>query len=420
MSAENPMLRNALANFDRASTFLKGQVDQDILRKIREPKERIELRLGPQLDDGKVHLFKAFIVRHDDALGPSKGGIRMTSTVTLDDVTALAMEMTWKCALIGVPFGGGKSGIVADARTLSPYNKETIIRSYARNGHHHISPLRYVPAPDMGTNERDMGYIKDAISYSEGNATTQGCYVTGKPIILGGIPGRKEATGRGVVEIALKAMQELDLKPKNTTAVVQGFGNVGAMSAQFLVENGVKLVGVADLDGAIYSANGIDLARLQKHVEKTGTVGGFDGAEKIDGQRLVELPCDVLVPAAAASQITASNAANVKAKLVVEGANSPTTPEADDILESRGITVVPDILANAGGVFVSYLEYTQETQQEQMTATEVNARLGQRMADRYEQVRAAAGEIKGSLRDAAMFLAVRNVCNAVVARGRLP
>lgn len=416
----NPLLNNALANFDRAATMLEGIVPGEMLEAIRGPKERIELRLGPQLQDGKVRLLKAFVVRHSDALGPSKGGIRMTASVDLDEVSGLAMEMTWKCALIGVPFGGGKSGIVADARRLSALDKETIIRSFARNAHRHINPLLYVPAPDMGTNEQDMGYIKDAISFSAGNATTQGCYVTGKPVILGGIPGRREATGRGVVEVALKAMQELDIAPQSATAVVQGFGNVGAATVQYLNEHGVRVVGISDLDGAVYNPRGLDLGKLAAHVAKHRSVSGFEAAEPVDGAKVLELPCDVLVPAAAAGQLTAANASRVQARVVVEGANAPTSPEADEIFSRRSVEVIPDILANAGGVFVSYLEYTQETQQEQMTEAEVIARLEQRMSDRYVRVRQMANERKMSMREAAMCVAVKSVADAVTARGRLP
>lgn len=414
------LLGSALASYDRAAQMLAGKVDPHILQKIRAPKERIELRLGPQLADGQVHVIKAFIVRHSDALGPSKGGIRMTAGVTLDEVTGLAMEMTWKCALIGVPFGGGKSGIVADGRRLCAYDKETIVRAYTRNAHRHIGPLIYVPAPDMGTNEMDMGYIKDAISYSAGQSITQGCHVTGKPVLLGGIPGRREATGRGLVQVLLQALHDSGIEANGVSAIVQGFGNVGSVVAQCLAEHGVKIVGVGDVDNAIYNPRGIDVAALVRHTAQARTVGGFAGAEPVANKKLLELDCDVLIPAAAASQITHENAGQIAARFVVEGANSPTTPEADRILESRGIKVLPDILANAGGVFVSYLEYTQETQQEQMTGREVNDRLAQRMADRYRQVVAAAKELGCPMRDAAMFLAVRTVAAAVVARGLLP
>lgn len=414
------ILENAKVNFERAAALLRDDVDEAILDRLRSSKERIELTLGPQLKDGKVHRFQAFLVRHSIALGPAKGGIRMTPAVSLDDVTGLAMEMTWKCALIGVPFGGGKSGIVADPEKLCPFDKETIIRSFARNAVRHIGPQVYVPAPDMGTNEHDMGYIKDTISYSVGQATTQGCYVTGKPVILGGIPGRREATGLGVMACVQEAFRQLGREIQQATVIVQGFGNVGAAAAKALGQQGARIVGVIDLHGAVCDEKGLDLAALEAHVAKCGTVGGFSGASAADPAELLEAPCDVLIPAAAASQITAANAPRIRAKLIAEGANSPTTPEADAILAQRGIPIIPDILCNAGGVFVSYLEYTQETQQEQMPEDEVHKRLQDRMTHKYHEVRLLAERRGLSLREAAMCLAVKTVCDAQIARGLLP
>jgi glutamate dehydrogenase (NAD(P)+) len=387
---------------------------------MREPKERSELRLSPEFSDGKSHAFHAFVVRHNHALGPSKGGIRMTPSVTLDEITALAMEMTWKCALIGVPFGGGKSGIVADPERLTPHNKETLIRSFTRNALRHIHPLVYVPAPDMGTNESDMGHIKDAISYSLGQATTQGCYVTGKPVILGGIPGRREATGRGVAVTTAAAMKALGCDLRGAAVIVQGFGNVGSVAAHALAELGARVVGISDVRGAVYHPDGLDLPALTAHVRKQRTVAGFAGARRVTGATLLTMPCDVLVPAATGNQITKDNAGRIQAKLIAEGANGPTTPQADRILERRGIFVVPDILCNAGGVFVSYLEYTQETQQEQMTEAEVRTRLEQRMRERFARVHQTAQERKLPMRQAAMLLAVRSVASAIQAHGSLP
>lgn len=420
MKRKPTILGTALANFDRAAKILKGEVPKEVLLKIRQCKERIELSLSPQLSDGKIHVFRAFLVRHSEALGPSKGGIRVSPTVTMDDVTGLAMEMTWKCALIGVPFGGGKSGIVADTSKLSEEDKEVLIRSFARNAHRHVGPQVYVPAPDMGTNEADMGHVKDALSFSAGAATTQGCYVTGKPIMLGGIPGRKEATGRGVVMCVLQAFKEMGIEPGKASAIVQGTGNVGGVTIHALGVAGVKVVGVSDIRGAVYNPAGLDVAALLQHESATRSVVGFAGGQPVGGAELLELPCDALVPAAAASQINAGNAGRIQARLIVEGANSPTTPEADEILIARGIRVVPDILANAGGVFVSYLEYTQETQQEQMSGEEVNRRLAARMAERYAQVSGMAREMRMPMREAAMYLGMKNVCLAVMARGMLP
>ncbi len=414
------ILGNALANFRRAAKMLADEFHGDLIEKIAQPKERIEITIGPQFDDGKIHVFKAFVVRHSCALGPAKGGIRMTPDVTLDDVAGLAMEMTWKCALIGLPFGGGKSGIVAAPELLNEYNKETLIRSFTRAAMRHIGPLLYVPAPDMGTNERDMGYVKDAIAYSAGQAGTQGCYVTGKPVILGGIPGRREATGRGVVETVLEAMKTRKLPIEGATAVVQGFGNVGSVSAEALAEHGIRVIAVSDIRGAVRNDKGLDVRALAEHVLRTGRVAGFAGGEAMDGRAMLEMPCDVLVVAAAANQITAENADRIRAKILAEGANSPTTPEADEILTQRGVYVIPDILCNAGGVFVSYLEYTQETQQEQWTEADVRARLQSRMCEKFAEVTELAQTRNLHMREAAMYQAVRTVAQGLLARGTLP
>lgn len=418
--SQTSMLDNALVNYDRAARLLAGEYDAGLLAKFRVPRERCELRLAPQLSDGKIHLFKAFVVHHDNAIGPCKGGIRMTAGVTLDDVTALAMEMTWKCALIGVPFGGGKSGIVADPLQLKPDEKQTLIRSFTRSAHHLIHPLVYVPAPDMGTNAVDMGYIKDAISYSAGNATTQGCYVTGKPVILGGIPGRREATGRGVAIATESALVRMGKSIKGARIIIQGFGNVGALAAEAFLERGAIIVGVSDVNEAVADEKGLDVRALMAHVGRTGSLKGCGQGKTVAHARLLELPCDVLVPAASANQITAENAPRIQAAIVAEGANGPTTPEADEILSRRGVFVIPDILCNAGGVFVSYLEYTQETQQEQMTEDEVVARLEKRMKERFTLVAETAEKRRLSTREAAMLIAVSRVCDAAIARGHLP
>ena len=414
------LLNTAMANFEQAANLLADEVNPDVIAKLRRPKERMELTLTPLLSDKKLHAFRAFIVRHSDALGPAKGGIRMTPTVTLEDVNGLAMEMTWKCALIGTPFGGGKSGIIADADGLSKIDKETIIRSFAHNAARHIHPQVYVPAPDMGTNEEDMGHIKDTISFAMGISTTQGCYVTGKPVILGGIPGRREATGRGVAICVDKALAVLGRKAQGATAIVQGFGNVGSVAARAMAELGMKIVGLSDIRGATANPAGLDLDALTSHAAATGSVGGFAGGQDVDGADLLEMPCDVLVPAAAGGQITAENAGRLQAKILAEGANGPTTPEADEVLIRRNILVVPDILCNAGGVFVSYLEYTQETQQEQMTEQQVQSRLKHRMSERFEMVHHLSRDRKLPMRQAAMYLAVKTVCEAVKARGYLP
>ena len=420
MKTKNNILHTSLYNFNLSAERL--DLDDAIRRKILGPKEKIEISIDPVLSNGKVSNLKAYIVKHNDILGPAKGGIRMTSDVCLDDITGLAMEMTWKTSLIGVPFGGGKSGINFDPTSLSPSDKEIIIRAFTRGARHHIGPEIYIPAPDMGTNERDMGHIRDCISYSEGTSITKGCFVTGKPIILGGIVGRREATGKGVVYTTLAMCEELVLDITKMRVAVQGFGNVGSVAAAEIAKCGVKVVAIADLSGGIVNSDGLDIDALLQHIINNGDHGvkGFKKATEIDKNEIFGIDCDILIPAAAGSQITAENVKKIKAKIIAEGANAPTTPEADGILNQRQIHVIPDILCNAGGVFVSYLEYTQETQREQMTITQVEQRLSGRMRQRFSEVYDFAKEKGLTMREAAMDIAVRRVVEGVYARGLLP
>jgi len=408
----------ALHNLEQTVRRLK--IDNTIREKILYPKERIEMTIAPVFPDGRVSHIQTFVVRHLDALGPAKGGIRMTPDVTLDDVTGLAMEMTWKTALIGVPFGGGKSGIRFDPNSVSPPVKEIIIRCFTRGARRFIGPEVYIPAPDMGTNEIDMAHIRDCISYSEGISITRGCFVTGKPVILGGIVGRREATGKGVLYTVQATCNRLGLDISKMRVVLQGFGNVGSITAAEIVKYGAKVIAVADITGAVYNPDGLDIDSLTKHVEKTGGVKGFADGQEINGSKIFEIDCDILVPAAGEAQITKENANKIKAKIIAEGANVPTTPAADKILNERGIKVIPDILCNAGGVFVSYLEYTQETQREQMTLAEVESRLENRIKQRFNDVYEYAQQNNLTMRQAAMDIAVGKVVEAVITRGLLP
>ncbi len=362
----------------------------------------------------------AFVVRYNDILGPAKGGIRMTATVDLDEVTGLAMEMTWKTSLIGVPFGGGKAGICCDPTQLQPVEKEILIRAFTRGVHRHIGPELYVPAPDMGTNEHDMGHICDCISYSSGTSITAGCFVTGKPVVLGGIVGRREATGRGVVSIIAAACEHLNLRLSGLRAAVQGFGNVGSVTALAIAEQGVSVVAVSDVAGGTCCKDGLDVRRLAEHVQATGGVMGFSGGKDLPRDAVLEADCDVLIPAAAGSVITEENAGRIRAGSSPKGANAPVTPPADAILNDRGVFVVPDILCNAGGVFVSYLEYTQETQRDQMTRDEVEGRLADRMQTTFQQVYERSQRTRETMRHAAMDIAVSRVVDGIVARGLLP
>lgn len=414
----NGILQTALHNFEQAVSRLN--LSEEIAGKILGPKERIELTLSPILPNGHVLNLKAFVVRHNDVLGPAKGGIRMTPDVTLDDVTGLAMEMTWKTSVIGVPFGGGKSGIRIDPMSLTPEGKEVVIRAFTRGARRHLGPEIYVPAPDMGTNELDMARIRDCISYSQATSITDGCFVTGKPVILGGVAGRREATGKGVIYTVLALCRKLGMKVEGLRVAVQGFGNVGSVAACEIARNGAKVVAVSDITGALSAPDGLDPAALAAQVQQTGSVIGFPGAKEVDPAQVLEADCDVLIPAATQSQITEKNADRIAARVIAEGANAPTTPEADEILNHRGVLIIPDILCNAGGVFVSYLEYTQETQREQMTIEEVEGRLATRMTDRFRDVDELAEKDGLTMRDAAMNLAVQRVVDGVLARGLLP
>ena len=417
-SSGSAILQTAVWNIEQAAKRL--DLDAAILARFSEPKEKIEVAINPKLADGKILHLNAFVVRHNDSLGPAKGGIRMTPTVTADEVAGLAMEMTWKTALIGVPFGGGKSGIRIDPSGLTPDSKETIIRSFVRGAQRHIGPEIYIPAPDMGTNEEDMGHIRDCIAYSSGTSITSGCFVTGKPAILGGIVGRREATGKGVVYAIQTACEHLGVNIEQMRVAVQGFGNVGSVVTSEIARLGVKVVAVADITGGTVNMAGLDVNALTEYVQTSGGVKGFEGGKDIDSQAMLEADCDILIPAATGSVITEANAGQIKARIIAEGANAPTTPQADEILDRKGIFVIPDILCNAGGVFVSYLEYTQETQREQTTLAEVERRLAERIRQTFEEVYHYATRKQDTLRRAAMDLAVSRVVEGVIARGLLP
>ncbi len=412
------ILNTAQHNAQQAVSRLN--LTESLRQHLQQTKEQITLQLNPTLPSGRVLNACAFIARHSDVLGPAKGGIRMTADVSADDIAGLAMEMTWKTALIGVPFGGGKSGIVCDAATLSPEDKEVLIRSFARAAHRHIGPELYVPAPDMGTGEKEMGYLRDCISYSEGVSIPRGCFVTGKPVLLGGIHGRREATGKGVVYTLVSACRHLNVDIKGLRVAIQGFGNVGAVAANQLASMGARIVAVTDLTGGVFHAEGLPLEALSEHVQKTGGVAGFPEADSLPMDQIFEVDCDVLIPAAAGSQITAENVSKVRARMIAEGANAPTTPEADEVLSKAGVFVIPDILCNAGGVFVSYLEYTQETQREQMTLADVESRLEERMNQCFEEVFEYAEKKNLPMRAAAMDIAVGRVAEGLQARGVYP
>lgn len=392
-------------------------IGRSMIDRLTDCKERIRVRFSPKLSDGHAHNVIAWVVRHSTTLGPAKGGIRMAPDVDEDTVAALAMEMTLKTALIGVPFGGGKSGIQLDPQSLTPEDKEHVIREFTRAMRRHIGPELYVPAPDMGTGATEMGWIWDTIGYSEGAAVTRGCYVTGKPLVLGGIPGRREATGRGVALTVREAATRLGLELGKCRFVVQGLGNVGSVTARILCEMGCTLVAAADHTGDVANPEGLDVNTLLRHVEQHGSLTDFGGGRSLAPEALYDVPCEIFVPAAIGGVLTGERAARLSARIVAEGANGPTLPDADSVFESRGIVVLPDILCNAGGVFVSYLEYTQETQHEQYTLEAVNDRLERGLLRKLDEVWTGAAQGGRSLRRQAVFMAIDRLQQGILSRG---
>ena len=369
-------------------------------------------------DDGSTAVYEGFRVQHNFSRGPAKGGLRFSTAVDLDEVRALAMWMTWKCALVDVPYGGAKGGVSIEPREHSQAELERVTRRYTSEILPIIGPDVDIPAPDIGTDERTMAWIMDTYSAAMGH-TVPGV-VTGKPISLGGSLGRASATSRGVAHVALMAMVSRGIEPTEATASVQGFGKVGRDAARFLSEAGVRVLAVSDVDGAIWAEGGLDIARLGDHVDHTGTVAGFEGAEAIDPTSVLTLDVDVAVPAAVEGVITAANADRIQARILVEGANGPTTNEADAILADKDILVVPDILANAGGVIVSYFEWVQSNQAYQWREREVQERLEERMERAWHAVVDYAGAHRLSYREAATALAVRRVIEAHDLRGLYP
>ncbi|MBE3574995.1 MAG: Glu/Leu/Phe/Val dehydrogenase [Firmicutes bacterium] len=385
---------------------------------MRSPRATLEVNFPVKMDDGSVQVFTGFRVQHNTARGPAKGGIRFHPAVTLDEVKALAMWMTWKCAVVDIPFGGGKGGVICDPKRLSPAELERLTRRFTSEISAFIGPDRDIPAPDVYTNAQTMGWIADTYSMHHGHFIP--AVVTGKPLALGGSLGRNEATARGCVFVIQEAAQHLGMVLPGATVVVQGFGNAGSVAARLLHQLGCRVVAVSDSKGGIYDAAGLDPDQVLAHKQKTGSVVGFAGAESIGNAELLELPCDVLVPAALENQITEENAGRLRARLVAEAANGPTTPEADRILYQRGIWVLPDILANAGGVTVSYFEWVQNLQFFYWTEEEVNQRLRQTMQRSFRAVWEIAQAQQVDMRTAAYMLAVRRVADAIQARGIYP
>jgi glutamate dehydrogenase (NAD(P)+) len=413
LDKDNPF-QSMMERFDYAAELL--ELDSGLYEYLRSP-SRIHITSVPVvMDNGTIQVFEGYRVIHNEVLGPSKGGIRFAPDVHLDEVKALAAWMTWKCAVVGVPFGGAKGGITCDPSTMSAGELERLTRRYTANLMDVFGPDKDIPAPDMNTNEQIMAWLLD--TYSMHVRRTETAVVTGKPLLIGGSEGRREATGRGVMTTTLAAMERIGLRPADCTVAVQGFGNVGSIAAQLLREQGCKIVAVSDVSGGYYNADGIDIEAALAYAASHGrTLAGFDGAEPITNRELLALDVDVLAPCAKENQITGANAADVKAKIVAEGANGPTTSEADAILDEKGVLVIPDILANAGGVTVSYFEWVQDRQGYFWTVDRVNRRLDRMMRAAFDKVFDAKEKYDVSMRIGAYVIAIEKVAGALKLRG---
>ncbi len=407
----------ALTQYDRAVRQLN--LDENVIEFMRWPQREFTVNFPVRRENGKVEMFTGYRVHHSTVMGPCKGGIRYSTNVTLDEIRALAMLMTWKCSLVGLPYGGAKGGVLVDPRSLTARERESLTRRYASELLPLISPHSDIPAPDMGTGPQEMAWIMDTYSMTVGYAAR--AVVTGKPINIGGSQGRNEATGRGVIITMGEALVRMGIANKaDTTVVIQGFGNVGSHAAAHAHDLGFKVVGVSDIDGGIYNPNGLDIPAVRAWMAEHKTLAGYMGAEPVTNSELLTLPCDVLIPAAMEGQITEHNASHLRTKLIIEGANGPTTTEADDIINERGIILVPDILANAGGVIVSYFEWVQGLQEFFWDKEEVFRQLERILVRSYDATVATAEKHKVDLRTAAQMTAIQRVGDALLTRGFYP
>jgi glutamate dehydrogenase (NAD(P)+) len=413
--ALNPFAE-AVAQFDVAAERLK--LSQELRAILRAPKRELTVNFPVRMDDGRVEMFTGYRVQHNINRGPAKGGIRYDANVSIDEVRALAMWMTWKCAVVNIPFGGAKGGVIVDPRKLSRSELERLTRRYATEIAGVIGPESDIPAPDVNTNPQVMAWIMDTYSMHKGYSVP--AVVTGKPLSVGGSEGRMEATGRGVSVVTREACKALGIELKGARVVIQGFGNVGSITARLLHEAGCRIVSLSDIYGAVYNPDGIDVPLALRYVQEHGTLKDLPGAEPVDSKAALELPCDILIPAALEGQITHQNAPRIQARLIIEAANGPTTTVADAILRERGIPVVPDILANAGGVTVSYFEWVQDLQHFFWAEDEINQRLEHIMTRSFAAVQAKKEEQNCDYRMAAYLLAVARVAEATQVRGIYP
>ena len=413
---DTPLFRTAQAQFEQAIPH--ADVNESIVERLRYPERAVMVAVPIRREAGHVDVFPAYRVQHSSVLGPTKGGVRYDPHVTLGECAALAVWMTWKCALLRLPYGGAKGGVRCNPRELSMTELQRLTRRYTSELRGVIGPQEDIPAPDMATNEQTMAWMMDTYSMQVGYAVPE--IVTGKPIALGGSLFRHEATGAGVVIVIERACDRLGWKLSDQSCVVQGFGNVGGIAAQELVSKGAKVLAVSDISGGVYSPAGLDLDALRAWIAAHGTLEEYADAQHVSNAELLELPCDILVLAALEDQVTATNAPRLDAKLVVEGANGPTSIEADAILGERGIPILPDVLTNAGGVTVSYFEWVQDLGRLFWTRDEIRARLADKLGDAFDRVWKLADERGISLRQAALVAGINEVAGALRARGIYP
>jgi len=412
---QNPY-ENALAQFDKAVSHL--DLKAGIAEALRHPRRELSVTFPVLTDNGEIRIFKGYRVHHSVVKGPTKGGIRYAKTVALDEVRALAMWMTWKCALMNLPYGGAKGGVAVDPKELSPRELERLTRRYATEISVLMGPESDIPAPDVGTNAQVMAWIMDTYSMHRGFSIP--AVVTGKPVEIGGSLGRTEATGRGAAVTILATMKRKGLDPKNRKVAIQGFGNVGSVVAKTLQVSGMKIVAVSCSRGGVFHEKGLNPHAIIQHLNGGGCVFNFPEADYITNDELLQLDCDVLIAAAVENQITSRNANRVRAAIIAEGANGPTTPEADEILNDKGVFIIPDILCNAGGVTVSYLEWVQDLQSFFWPVDEINNKLGDLMIKAFDSVMECADRYHVSNREAAQILAIQRVADAMVIRGIYP
>ena len=413
MAAEGSIFGEMLKEFDEAARILN--LEPGIWKILTTPKRQIIVSCPVQMDNGEIEVFTGFRVQYNISLGPAKGGIRYHPAVNLDEVTALAAWMTWKCAVAHIPFGGGKGGVICDPTRMSRREIEALTRRYVAEIVDAIGPEKDVPAPDVNTNEQIMAWVMDTYSMHVGHTTTS--VVTGKPVELGGSLGRHEATGRGVMIATRESAKHVGIDINGATVAVQGFGNVGSISAALLTAIGAKVVAITDWKGGVHNARGLEIDKLIDYVRQNRTVAGFGGGEPLTNEALFALDVDVLIPAALENQITMDNAPSIRAKILVEGANGPTTPEANQHLHERGVFVVPDILANSSGVTASYFEWVQDRYGYFWTLDEVNNRLESKMVEAFSAVVNTATRYKVDMRTAAYIVAINRVATVTRTRG---